>query len=428
MKKGNSTISSIFKGNTPISKIMKGSIKVYEAWQTLIMNAIPPFTIKSKGDDLIDYKINGNVGGVGDRTSNLYDFFDTSQLEKLNYTATTQRWCYNLGVLPAGSYTISFELVDDSNIPASVYIRQKTAEDTFSNAIILTTTEVRNNPATFTADGSSEYYFMFASGSVSTMTQAIERIEMFKWIKFELGNKATGPEPYGYKIPIQVTSTIYEFKLENVDYYPIDSTKSRYGFDLGVLEAGDYTIDVEFKDKSNIIEYLYVRYWKGDEYSSYIYVTATADKAPVSFTADGESHYYLYFANGILSSLEAVEAEWQKVKGAYLQKSSTFERYETTIYLNEPLMKGASISYKENNLPAISTYKDLNIIEVNTSVLPNTMEVTYKGKKYGTPMLDAESNMVLNDILAVHTNTYLNIPNDEINQILDNIIGGQSNG
>ena len=64
MKKGNNTISSIFKGSQAIQKIMKGTLVIYEYFKNLIASGVPPITLtKCKGVDdgkyLLDYKIYG---------------------------------------------------------------------------------------------------------------------------------------------------------------------------------------------------------------------------------------------------------------------------------------------------------------------------------------------------------------------------------
>lgn len=42
-----------------------------QASPTKTITGVPPFTFKSNGDNLVDWSINGNTGGVGERTKNL---------------------------------------------------------------------------------------------------------------------------------------------------------------------------------------------------------------------------------------------------------------------------------------------------------------------------------------------------------------------
>jgi hypothetical protein len=74
-------------------------------------------------------------------------------------------------------------------------------------------------------------------------------------------------------------------------------------------------------------------------------------------------------------------------------------------------------------LPNIPTLKGTTILSVDTTIQPSNAEVVYmgNGKKQ---LLEEESNLILNEILATNTETELNMTNTEINKILDEIIGG----
>ena len=59
-KNNNKSISSVYDETTCIGKIMKGVLKVYESWRKLLARGLVPLTLtKSKGADLVDYKIYG---------------------------------------------------------------------------------------------------------------------------------------------------------------------------------------------------------------------------------------------------------------------------------------------------------------------------------------------------------------------------------
>lgn len=68
MKKGNNTISSVFKGGQVIDKIMKGTLKVYESWKNLIASGVPPLTLtkcKGKGKLPSEYQQVEYIEGTG---------------------------------------------------------------------------------------------------------------------------------------------------------------------------------------------------------------------------------------------------------------------------------------------------------------------------------------------------------------------------
>ena len=161
------------------------------------------------------------IQSVGERTRNLFDI-DYSNIQRCPYTDTAERWGYDIGILSAGDYNFSFELVDEADIPQSVYIRKKSSDGTIGAGGTLTTSVVSNNPLKFTADGESNYYLVCASGSVATLEQAKERIGKFKWIQLELGSTAKEYEPHGYKIPIKIqANNLFDYSLLTT-YYTID--------------------------------------------------------------------------------------------------------------------------------------------------------------------------------------------------------------
>ena len=111
--KNGKTIYARYKGTKEIIKRYKGTLVVYESWKELIKNGVPPLTLYSKGEDLINYKIEGNsvqngvpipetpieVESVGERTKNLLNV--PSNLE---FTRITNQIKLNL---EPGTYTLS---------------------------------------------------------------------------------------------------------------------------------------------------------------------------------------------------------------------------------------------------------------------------------------------------------------------------------
>ena len=78
---------------------------------------------------------------------------------------------------------------------------------------------------------------------------------------------------------------------------------------------------------------------------------------------------------------------------------------------------------EEVELPNILLNKRTNIIETDTTIPSSYMETVYYGKGKLEKLNETE-NIVLNDILGTETETELDITDTEINQILDEIIGG----
>lgn len=74
-------------------------------------------------------------------------------------------------------------------------------------------------------------------------------------------------------------------------------------------------------------------------------------------------------------------------------------------------------------LPNIQTHNGTTIIEVDTNINASNMDVVYLGKNK-MQTLNEEDNAILNSIIATNTKTELDISDNEINRILDEIIGG----
>ena len=53
---------------------------------TKTVTGVPPLTFISNGENLVDYNIQGNVGGVGERTENIFDYDTITTGYRLQWT------------------------------------------------------------------------------------------------------------------------------------------------------------------------------------------------------------------------------------------------------------------------------------------------------------------------------------------------------
>lgn len=106
-------------------------------------------------------------------------------------------------------------------------------------------------------------------------------------------------------------------------------------------------------------------------------------------------------------------------------EQTTVEDFKNWLAENKPSISYplAEVSEEQIELPSIPTFKGTTIIEVETSIQPSNMEVVYLGKG-DAEMLDEYENSILNSIINDNTETQLDRSETEINQILDEIIGG----
>ena len=131
------------------------------------------------------------------------------------------------------------------------------------------------------------------------------------------------------------------------------------------------------------------------------------------------------FTTGLyrLSSNDAVT----QITGTRLYVSSvhtTVEDFKEWLSQNEPSIYYPLDTQIEETikLPDVLLNEGTNVINVSTNIIPSNMEVEYIEKKI--VVLDEEENITLNSILADDTETEIDITIEEINNILDEIIGG----
>ena len=106
------------------------------------------------------------------------------------------------------------------------------------------------------------------------------------------------------KTVVETLITLYDFSLDNIEQLAYNETGAlRYGFNLGILEAGQHTIDLEY---DSFPSYIYLR-WKDIEGNfSTLYITTdnNTSKLPLTFNADGTSNYYIFFASTSINTLQ----------------------------------------------------------------------------------------------------------------------------
>ena len=100
----------------------------------------PPLTFVSNGEPLADYRIYGNIGGVGDRTGNLIDV-SQEKLQNVSDTSATKRYGVLTEPLPQGVYTFFYnspiDLLSYRIVINGVYSDYQTVESNVLNKINL---------------------------------------------------------------------------------------------------------------------------------------------------------------------------------------------------------------------------------------------------------------------------------------------------
>lgn len=176
----------------------------------------PPLSFVSNGRNLVDYRIYGSSGGVGDRTANLYN--ESAAVDTNYYISNNGKSVIGnfgdrflrvrLNVTPSTYYVFSWLNVFLGSENNSAYIR--IAEYTADNQFILRTlcdcSAQTDNAFLFYTGNNTTYIVVHIDSETSSRGQHLSGIMIVS------GNTApTSYEPYGYKIPIVCggTTTIY---------------------------------------------------------------------------------------------------------------------------------------------------------------------------------------------------------------------------
>lgn len=241
MKKGNNTISSIFKGSKPIEKIYKGTLVVYEAFKMLIASGVPPITLqKCKGVDdgkyLLDYKIYGNslqdgtptpdnpieVESVGEKTPNMIDYSTFTDRIVTGITFTNNK---DGSITANGTNTSTLATcninssIDLSSLEQGVeYYGSCGADKNDTDLRIYLFFTIRNE-----STGKARY---FSSADVNSKKFTLSENEVASGLEIRINIPSGNPtlidnvvfkpilckfsdyveyEPYGYKLPIKVS-------------------------------------------------------------------------------------------------------------------------------------------------------------------------------------------------------------------------------
>ena len=182
-----------------------------------VLTGVPPLAFVSKGENLVDYRIYGASGGVGDRTANLYNesaAVDTDYYINKNGNTVIgghgDRFLrVRLDVTPSTYYVFSWlnVFLGSENNPAYLRIAEYTANNQFILRTLCDCSAQTDNAFLFYTGNNTTYIFVHIDSETSSRGQHLSGIMIVS------GNTApTSYEPYGYKIPVVcggTTTNIY---------------------------------------------------------------------------------------------------------------------------------------------------------------------------------------------------------------------------
>ena len=200
----------------------------------------PPLTFPSNGNNLLNYRIDGANGGVGDRTKNLAN--DNDML--LGYWAyadgtyiKTNTWICTPKIACKGNVDYTFQFANNSRWYGFVWYDE--------NNNFISTNNQQNNLQTgfrsFTAKSPSNAGYLVINIAGYPGTNDTIRTDDLINFQLEESSTVTDYEPYGYKIPVVCGGTTTNIYIDE----PIGANESK--------ELSDTNVNIPTINGTNIL-------------------------------------------------------------------------------------------------------------------------------------------------------------------------------
>jgi len=351
--------------------------------------ALPLALQNSTGDYLADYKIYGNsiqngtpsptnpveVQSVGEKTKNLFDeslMLENSQVTKSSEGFINAGYPTNYGpgsllvknlkkvLKPNVTYTLSRDMIGYTTAASgSIWIRDTSATIVsvgYGNG-------VKSVTFSLTQEQIDSITNVYIYGLTATPTT-------YKYIQLEEGSTATDYEPYGYKIPVEVSGkNLFDFKNKNpytttnttietlVDGFKYTANNNggyanyvNYEIDLSGYEGKNITLSGNVELSEGNIGLFRIGYWTTSNTFYALKLATVKDgknsitaQIPLEKPADAKSGYCIFFN---VTSAENMKGATMKVTNIQVEAADSATDYEpyqeseiTNIYLDEPLRR-----------------------------------------------------------------------------------------
>ena len=345
-----------------------------------------PLTFESNGMPLIDYRIDGASGGVGDRTSNL---FDLKKAVKKKYINSNGDEVTSFSPSLENALNHSDYVSIESNVN---YTFTCTTSQNYSleNTIALCWFDENKNILsrnTMNVRGNINNYSITALSPSTAKYLIVNFIAYVDDAVFYLNEGTTTVfEPYGYKVPVVANGK----NLLKPDGTPttIRGVSWSYREDGAVVgkrvSSNENVSDFTLTNSSTFAP------------GSYIFSRFDTESTPGSSTyqsnisINGVSHWgtgnYLFVLNEA-STIKVVLRVYSNFTGTAIFKpmirissiqESNFETYieptTTNIYLDEPIEENESISLSDTEVD-IPTIEGTNTLTIDTTVQPSNVYI-----------------------------------------------------
>lgn len=343
------------------------------------VEGVPPLTFPSNGNNLLNYRIDGANGGVGDRTANLLDYnwlFDYEQKrvnEYFNYIQITLE--------PNTTYNVTsdYDYNQAQNATAFIVVNSNTAITTANGGVF------GSLAVTTTQDGILKIARRIKGNNEAMIPKREDFENNSKHIQISINSvNDDNYEPYGkYKIPAIISGK----NLANdndmlLGYWAYaDGTYIRTNTWICTPKiACKGNVDYTFQFANNSRWYGFVWYDENGNYISTSNIQNTSSTSYRTYTATSPSNarYLIINIAGYPGTNDTIRTDdlinFQLEEGSTPTDYEPYTKQTTNIYLDEPIGANESKSLSDTNVN-IPTINGTNILSVNTTVQPSKVYV-----------------------------------------------------
>lgn len=340
------------------------------------VEGVPPLSFEANGNNLLDYRIDGESGGVGERTKNLctnknmvVGLYSAGAMVSSNLFITSDFIPVEYGK----TYTASLFDLDENRVNNMVYEKINANKEWIGQ---------NSTDKSITINDENIAYLRIRNFAANS--QYITN-NNYKY-QLEEGSTATDYEPYGYKVPVVVNGkNLLQNKATSRTLNGVTCTVND---DKSVTFTGspERSFDLIFNNSLILNPGTYI-YTNGltQSYSRIrvdMYVAGTGGNInywanpSVTFTTTNTykfvSRIFIQSNAGELAGLTI----YPMIRKADIE-DNTYEQYieETTnIYLDEPIGENESISLSDIEVD-IPTIEGTNTLSIGTTVQPSNMYI-----------------------------------------------------
>lgn len=366
------------KGVTTTYKPREMASALREMYSTEV-EGVPPLTFPSNGNNLLNYRIDGANGGVGDRTKNLLENTATTQTingitvtvnddKSINLSGTSSELTYidintNFNSSELAGYYLKLIFPENYVSATSSMIVRISSQNSRTSLQDFTTTKLIND------NGNNNRLAIRVNGNYTIP-------DNFKLYLMVSQNSNENYEPYGYKIPVVISGknlmppisewvdgfisgsgVISEPSATNKEktspFIPIELNK-RYAFSFYPNAGQPWRCVATYDENKN--------------YIARPYSSNTSD--PIFLTPSGNVKYlrfsYRTYGDGTYSQLEQ--------NNEVTNYEPYIEPTTTNIYLDEPIGANESKKLSDTNVN-IPTINGINTLSIDTTIQPSNVYV-----------------------------------------------------